>query len=65
MTFGKRLRELRKEKGLHQSQLASKLNVNQNAISRWESDKNEPSIEMIKQIAKILECDPNYLLVWD
>lgn len=44
--FSERLKELRKEKGLDQTQLASKLNLgNQATISRWESGNFEPALK--------------------
>lgn len=60
--FGDRLREARNEKGLLQRQLAELLNVNQITVSTWERGTREPSIEMIKKIAKLLDCDVNYLV---
>jgi len=59
--FGKRLREARKEKGMSQIALAKKLKVNQSTLSGWESGKFQPSFELVRQIALILECDTNYL----
>ncbi len=46
--FGKLLTQLRKEKGLTQIQLAEKLNVTDKAISRWETGKNYPDIELFE-----------------
>ena len=46
--FGKFLCQLRKEKGLTQLQLAEKLNVTDKAISRWETGKNYPDIEIFE-----------------
>ena len=36
------LKELRKESGLTQMELARKLNVKQNTISNWENEKSKP-----------------------
>ena len=63
--FGQRLREVRQERGFTQQQLAALLQVNQITISTWERGTREPSIEMIKKIAKLLITDPNYLVGFD
>ena len=40
--YGERLKELRKEKGLTQNDLAKVLNVTQDSISLWEKNKRLP-----------------------
>lgn len=60
--FGERMREARQEKKLTQAQLAKLLHVKTRTVSGWETGPNEPSIEMIVQIAKMLDCDANFLL---
>ena len=60
--FGKFISELRKEKGLTQLQLAEKLNVTDKAVSRWETGKNFPDIEIFSDLAKILEVSVSELL---
>ena len=45
------LKELRKEKGLTQEQLAEVLNVSNRTISRWETGSNMPDISMLVEIA--------------
>ena len=39
MTLGEKLKEARKKIGLSQEQLAEKLSVSRQAVSKWESDK--------------------------
>ena len=51
-----RLEEIRKKKGLSQEDLARKLDVKQNTVSQWEKGKRNPSLPMLLNIAKILEC---------
>jgi transcriptional regulator with XRE-family HTH domain len=62
MSFGGRVREARQDKGLSQDGLAKLLHVKRRTISSWETGANEPSIEMIKKIVKILDVDANFLL---
>ena len=60
--FGKFIAELRKEKGMTQLQLAEKLNVTDKAVSRWETGKNFPDIEIFEDLSKILEISVSELL---
>ena len=52
-----RLRALRKEKGLTQTQLAQLVHVDQTAISQWERGIAQPRLKNCLQLAKILECN--------
>ena len=60
--FGKFLAQLRKEKGLTQLQLAKQLNVTDKAISRWETGKNYPDIEIFEELSNILDVSISELL---
>ena len=60
-TFGKRLKELRAENELRQSDLASRLSVDQRTISNWEKGIREPNIDMIIKIAKLFDVSTDYL----
>ncbi len=60
--FGKFLAQLRKEKGLTQIQLAERLNVTDKAVSRWETGKNYPDIEMFEKISNIFDISISELL---
>ena len=60
--FGKTIVQLRKEKGLTQIQLAEQLNVTDKAISRWETGKNFPDIEIFEDLSKILDISISELL---
>lgn len=53
MTFGKRLKSLRLEKNMSQQDLAEKLNVTPQAVSKWENDISEPEFQIIKEITQI------------
>jgi transcriptional regulator with XRE-family HTH domain len=62
MTFGEKLKSARKNVGLTQEQLAEKLMVSRQAITKWESDKGMPDIENLKQLSKLLNVSIDYLL---
>ncbi|WP_449449175.1 helix-turn-helix domain-containing protein [Streptococcus suis] len=60
--LSKRLKELRKEKGLTQKEIAQLLNIKQNSYSNWETGKKNPSQENLSQLAQILDTSTDYLL---
>ena len=62
MELGEKLRQLRKEKGLTQEELASLLYVSRTAVSKWESDKGCPNIDSLKQLSKLYGISVDYLL---
>ena len=62
MLFSERLRELRQNKGLSQSQLAYALNISKSAISMYELGKREPDLETLECIADYFNVDINYLV---
>ena len=55
MTIEDSLPQIRKEKGLTQEELAHKLFVTRQAVSRWENGDTTPSIDMAKLIAVALD----------
>lgn len=52
--FAARLRELREKAKLSQTELAAKLGVTQLAVSKWETARTRPSIEMLPALAAAL-----------
>lgn len=58
----KNIKRLRQRKGLTQEELGAKLHVTRQAVSNWETGKNQPDIEILKSLAEILEVDVNELL---
>ena len=56
------LKELRKEKGLTQEQLAEKLNVSRRTVSRWETGSNMPDLDLFIEMADLYEVDLRELL---
>ncbi|MGN0805492.1 MAG: helix-turn-helix domain-containing protein [Candidatus Coproplasma sp.] len=62
MTFGEKLTIARKEKNLSQEELAKKLYVTRQAISRWENDTAQPSLEMLSALCRELDKTPDDLI---
>ncbi len=62
LTFGEKLKDARKIKGLTQKQLAEKVGAKHNSISDWENNKNKPDPDTIELLCGVLEISPNYLL---
>lgn len=60
--FAKRLTQLRKENHLTQDDLALKINVSRQAISKWERGEGSPDLHNIKLLADALNVSVDYLL---
>lgn len=60
--FGKRFADLRKEKGLTQEDIANKLNVSSQAVSKWENGISYPDVSLFVEISEILGVSVDYLL---
>ena len=54
--LSERLRQLRQASGLTQRQLADRLNVTFQAISKWENGRAAPDIFMLPERASIFDC---------
>ena len=62
MTLGEKIKETRKSAGLTQEQIAEKLMVSRQAITKWESDKGIPDVDNLKAISSLLNVSIDYLL---
>lgn len=62
LTLGENLRRLRKEQDLTQEQLADKLGVTYQSVSRWENGSTYPDLELIPAIAEIFSVTIDALL---
>lgn len=51
-TLGKRIAKLRREKGLKQDQLAEKLGVSPQAVSKWENDQTCSDIGLLPELGQ-------------
>lgn len=61
-TFATRLKELRINHGMKQSELAERFAVDQRTVSNWECGINEPNYEILIQLAKFFDVSADYLL---
>ena len=57
-----RIKELRKENGLSQIELAELCQVKQSCISKWERGATLPDIDMVITLTKVLHTSSDYLL---
>lgn len=62
VTFGQRLKELRKSKRLTQQQLADIFFLNKSSISRYENDSQLPENEQLQKLADYFNVSIDYLL---
>lgn len=62
MKFGDKLIQLRKKNGLSQEELAAKLNVSRQSVSKWESNNTYPETDKIVQICNIFDCTMDDLI---
>ena len=53
MEIGNKILELRKKENLSQEQLAEKMNVTRQTISKWELNETTPDIRQAKELSKI------------
>lgn len=62
MTLGKRIMHNRKRLGLTQEQLAERMGVSAQAVSKWENDQSCPDITLLPKLAEIFEISVDELL---
>lgn len=60
--LGDKIKSLRLERGLTQKDLADKLYVTPQAVSRWEKNEVEPSVSTLTEIANVLDVSVNKLM---
>lgn len=63
MTFGEKLQQLRKARGLSQEQLSAQLAVSRQAVSKWELNEAMPDTDNVIQLARIFKVSTDYLLL--
>ena len=62
LSFGKRVQELRKTKGISQEELAIKMGVSRQAVSKWESEQSSPDIDKIILLSEFFDVTTDYIL---
>lgn len=62
MKFGDNLRNLRKSKNMSQEDLATKVNVSRQSVSKWETGEAYPEMNNILELCKIFHCSINDLV---
>lgn len=62
MVFGEKLKEEREKRGWSQTELAEKIYVSRQSVSKWETGKNYPSIEVIIELSDLFEVTIDELL---
>ena len=62
MKIGDRIAQLRKEKGLSQTDLAAAINASREAISKYERNEASPSVEVASKIAEVFAVTIDYLI---
>ena len=62
MSFGENLKNVRKQRGVTQEELAEILGVSRQAISKWESDSGYPETEKLLLLSKTLNISLDYLM---
>ena len=63
--LGNRIKELRKEFGLSQVDLAARMEVTKQTISNWENENIQPSVDMLVGLANVFNVTTDYLLGLD
>ena len=62
MNIADRIQHLRKSKGISQEELADKVGVSRQAVSKWESEQSTPDIEKVILLSDYFEVTTDYLL---
>ena len=59
------IRKIRKRKKISQESIAALIGVTQGAVSQWESGKTMPTAQNIIDLARILDCTTDDILITD
>lgn len=62
MIIANRIKELRKECGMTQSELAKLVGCSQSMVVRWEKGECEPTASAIVSLSEAFDCSCDYLL---
>lgn len=62
MNIGDRIQTLRKLRGISQEELADKIGVSRQAVSKWESEQSTPDLVKVILLSDFFETTTDYLL---
>lgn len=62
MIFGEKIALLRRQNGWSQEELAVKMSVSRQSVSKWESSQSIPDLEKILKLSSLFEVSTDYLL---
>lgn len=62
MTLADRIQQMRKQKGISQEELADRVGVSRQAVSKWESEQSVPDMDRIILLSDYFEVTTDYLL---
>ena len=65
MTLGKRIEEKRLAKNLKKKELAKLINVHDTLIGKYERDEVDLGLSKIKELARVLDTTPAFLMGWE
>ena len=60
-TMGERIKQLRKENGWTQTELAAKLDVTKGTVSTWETDSRRPGFDKLDQLCDLFDRSMDYV----
>lgn len=62
MTFGERLKLLRKELNISQEELGNRIGVARTSVANYETNRNFPTSEVLEKLSDVFKCSIDYLL---
>ena len=62
MTFGQKLQQVRRARGMSQEDLAGQLSVTRQTISKWELDQSTPDLPYLAAISEFFGVSTDYLI---
>ena len=62
MNLNQKITQLRNDNNWSQEELAEKLNVSRQSVSKWESGQSKPDLDKIVVLSNILDVSTDYLL---
>ncbi len=60
--IGDKIRELRKKRGMTQEELAERVNVVRQTVSKWEKNLSVPDADILQRLCDVLDVDVKYIL---